>query len=84
MTALSFIGYARGSHYTHTGAAVNSLCLPKNPQWASYTDDVDGYKNYIYGANYETHDLSGKWLPLHNHDVPCSLCSNILRWIYSA
>lgn len=63
-----------GIHYTHTGAAVNSPCLPKNPQCGSYTDDVYGYKNYIYGADYETLDLSGKWLPLYNNDVPCSLC----------
>lgn len=49
-----------GIHYTHTGAAVNSPCLPKHPQCGSYTDDVDGYKNYIYGADYETLDLSGK------------------------
>lgn len=41
LTALLFIGYAEGSHYTHTGAAVNSPCLPKNTQWGSYTDDVD-------------------------------------------
>lgn len=53
---------------------MNSLCLAKNPEWRSYKDGLDGYKNYIYGAEYETLDLSCKWLPLHNHDVPCSVC----------
>lgn len=58
----------------HTGEAVNSRCLRRNPQWGSYTDGVDGYKNYIYGAKYETLDLSDKWLPLYNLVVLCSLC----------
>lgn len=35
---------------------------------------MDGNKAYIYGAEYETSDLSGKWYKLHDHDVPCAVC----------
>lgn len=68
------VGYVGGSHYTHTGAAVEPLCLPRNPEWGNYRDGTDGAKAYIYGAEYETDDLSGKWLKLHDHDVPCAVC----------
>lgn len=53
---------------------MNSLCLTKNPEWRSYKDCVDGYKNTIHDGEYKTIDLSGKWLPLHNYDVLCSVC----------
>lgn len=69
-----FVGYVGGSHYSHTGAAVESLCLPRNPEWGNYNDAADGVKAYIFGAEYETSDLSGKFLKLHDHDVPCAVC----------
>lgn len=68
------VRYVGGLHYTHTGATVEPLCLSKNPKWGNYRDGTDGAKAYIYGAEYETDDLSGKWLKLHDHDVPCTLC----------
>lgn len=69
-----FVGYVGGSHYTHTGAAVEPLCLPKNPEWGIYRDGTDGLKAHIYGAEYETGGLFGKWHSLYQHDVPCSVC----------
>uniref|UniRef100_K1Q746 Short-chain collagen C4-like n=1 Tax=Magallana gigas TaxID=29159 RepID=K1Q746_MAGGI len=66
--------YVGGSHYTHTGAAVEPLCLPKTPEWGIYRDGTDGAKAYIYGAEYETNELFGKWHSLYQHDVPCSVC----------
>lgn len=50
------------------------LCLPRNPEWGIYRDGTDGYKAYVYGAEYVTSDLSDKWPKLHNHDVPCAVC----------
>nr|XP_034330215.1 short-chain collagen C4 [Crassostrea gigas] len=73
-TDLVLSGYVGGSQYTHTGAAVEPLCLPRNPEWGDYRDGKDGYKAYIYGAEYETSDLSGKWLKVDDHDVPCAVC----------
>lgn len=67
------VRYVGGSHYTHTGAAVEPLCLSRNPEWGNYRDGTDGAK--AYGAEYETDDLSGKWLKLHDHDVPCTMYS---------
>ncbi|XP_052705274.1 uncharacterized protein LOC128181066 [Crassostrea angulata] len=67
-------GYVGGSRHTHSGAAVEPLCLPRKPEWGNYKDGTDGSKAYIYGAEYETGDLSGKWLKLHDHDVPCAVC----------
>ena len=69
-----FLGNAGGSRFNHTGAAVEPLCLPRKPEWGSYRDGVEGVKNYVFGAEYETHSLSGYWLTLHNHDVPCAVC----------
>lgn len=50
------------------------LCLPRNPEWEIYSDGTNGNKAYIYGAEYETDDLSGKWRKLNDHDVPCAVC----------
>nr|XP_034330210.1 uncharacterized protein LOC105340293 isoform X3 [Crassostrea gigas] len=67
-------GYVGGSHFTHTGAAVDALCLPRNPEWGNYRDGTDGNKGYIYGAEYETHGFFGKWHSVGDHDVPCAVC----------
>lgn len=68
---LVYTGYAAGSHYTHSGAAANYLCLPKDPNWDLY---VDGFQSTrIYGAEYET-DVYSRWKYLHQNDVPCALC----------
>lgn len=75
MLKSSFLtGYVGGSLYSDTGAAVDPLCLPRNPEWEHYRDGTDGYKAYIYGAEYETIGLRDKWLKLHDHDVPCAVC----------
>lgn len=34
-----FIGFVGGSQYTHTGAAVEPLCLPRKPEWGNYYRD---------------------------------------------
>ncbi|XP_060557720.1 uncharacterized protein LOC132718111 [Ruditapes philippinarum] len=64
-------GYTAGSHYTHSGAAVNYLCLPKNPPWAKYNDDLNDNRAFVYGAEYQCFDESPH---THDHDVPCAVC----------
>lgn len=63
-----------GSWYEHTGAAVNPLCLPKNPQWGVYKDGTDGGKAYIFGGEYQTDTVPAYMTALLQHDVPCAVC----------
>lgn len=39
-----------------------------------YTDGHEGYKAYVYGAEYETETFKGNIQTLHNHDIPCAVC----------
>lgn len=41
---MSCIRFTGGSYYTHKGAAVELLCLPRNPEWGIYIDGHDGAK----------------------------------------
>ena len=66
-----FSGYAGGSSHLHSGAAVEPLCLPRDPQWGIFRDGTEGSKSYLYGAEYETDTLMST---LYNHDVPCAVC----------
>ncbi|XP_052702879.1 uncharacterized protein LOC128179484 [Crassostrea angulata] len=67
-------GYTGGSHYSHTAAVVDPLCLPRDPEWGVYTDGADGTKAFVYGAEYETSTSAGSLQALHDHDVPCAVC----------
>ncbi|XP_065928358.1 uncharacterized protein [Magallana gigas] len=71
---LVYSGYTGGSHYSHKGAAVEPLCLPRNPEWGMYTDGYEGSKNYVYGAEYETNSFKGYIQTIQDHDVPCVVC----------
>jgi hypothetical protein len=66
-------GFTGGSHYTHKGAAVEPLCLPRDPEWGTYKDGMDGHKAYIFGAEYEI-DTGNSMHSVHNQDVPCAVC----------
>lgn len=68
-----YLGYVGGSLQSDSGAAVEPLCLPRTPEWGNYRDGRDGNKAKIYGAEYETGDLSGKWHRLNEHDVLCGV-----------
>ncbi|XP_052704113.1 uncharacterized protein LOC128180225 isoform X1 [Crassostrea angulata] len=67
-------GFTGGSHYGHKGAAVEPLCLPRNPAWGLYNDGLDGTKSYVYGAEYKTGSFRGYIKTVDSHDVPCALC----------
>ncbi|XP_056006027.1 short-chain collagen C4-like [Ostrea edulis] len=67
-------GFTGGSHYTHSGAAVDPLCLPRDPEWGRYKDGADGGRAYVYGAEYETGNSLSNLRNLHDHDVPCAVC----------
>lgn len=70
----SYAGFTGGSHYGHKGAAVEPLCLPRNPEWGLYNDGLNGTKSYVYGAEYKTGSFRGYIKTVDSHDVPCALC----------
>ena len=66
-----YSGIGAGSWYDHTGAAVDLVCLPPDPQYLLYKN---GYQNQamLYSVEYHT---SGTPLD-HSADrnMPCALC----------
>ncbi|KAK3099862.1 hypothetical protein FSP39_010861, partial [Pinctada imbricata] len=77
-TELVYSGYVGGSYWTHKGAAVDYLCMPKNPDWNyEYTNGTSGYKGYVFGAEYETYNYIGIGKSDHNYDVPCAVCRTV-------
>ncbi|CAH1228032.1 COL6A6 [Branchiostoma lanceolatum] len=72
---LVYSGVAGGTHYTQPGGGTNYQCLPTDPQWGTYQDGRQGYKAYMYGAEYElnTNYPFGS-TSLQDDDVPCAVC----------
>ncbi|XP_052691929.1 uncharacterized protein LOC128169955, partial [Crassostrea angulata] len=66
--------FTGGSWYDHKGAAVDLLCLPRDPEWGEYIDGVKGTKAYVFGAEYETYYTISNLRKVYNHDVPCAVC----------
>lgn len=54
--SMEFEGYTGGSWHDHKGAAVDPLCLPRDPEWGIYSDVSDEGKAFVYGAEYQTFD----------------------------
>ncbi|WAR16537.1 hypothetical protein MAR_031131 [Mya arenaria] len=76
-TSLVYEGFAGGSFYTHKGAAVNYLCLTKEPLWGNYKDAALAEGAYLYGGEYQfnsrnRNNFFGK--EIHQHDAPCAVC----------
>lgn len=67
-------GFTGGSWYNDKGAAVDLLCLPRDPEWGEYIDGVGGARGFVFGAEYETYDTIGNLRALMDHDVPCAVC----------
>ncbi|PVD25118.1 hypothetical protein C0Q70_15616 [Pomacea canaliculata] len=66
-TELVYSGLIGGSHFTHTGAAANALCLPLNPVLEN--NPGASTLTVIYGAELELTPL-----PKHNLDPLCAVC----------
>ena len=60
-------GSVGGSWYRHSGAAVNYLCLPKQPEWLSRKP---GSGAYLYGGEYNNADFGLQ----DGDDIPCAMC----------
>ncbi|KAK3085367.1 hypothetical protein FSP39_002217 [Pinctada imbricata] len=70
-----------GKHQNHKGSGTNTLCLHNTPKWGSYKDGTQKWRAYVYGAEYEPDDGSGKNLvpglvPRSTDDqiAPCTVC----------
>jgi len=75
-TELVYSGLTAGSHYTHTGAAVNYLCLTKSPAWNKY-DDAEQAGAMVYGAEYQFETIDRNYFfgrDIFNQDPPCAVC----------
>ncbi|XP_045168682.2 short-chain collagen C4-like [Mercenaria mercenaria] len=74
-SAVLYTGFTAGSRYNYHGGTSNVLCLPKEPQFNSYSPGMSG--NYLYGSEYNARntylsDIFGK--ELNEQDVPCAVC----------
>ncbi|XP_078330425.1 uncharacterized protein LOC111103477 [Crassostrea virginica] len=67
-------GFAGGSFYTHSGAAVDPLCLPRDPEWGIYKDGTNGGKAYVFGAEYQIDMKNDYMSSVYEHDIPCAVC----------
>lgn len=76
-----FPGYVGGSHFNNRGAAVEPLCLPRNPQWLRYRYGIENERAYVHGAEYETRSSSGGLRGVHDQDVPCAVCLKRKRFV---
>ncbi|XP_062577213.1 uncharacterized protein LOC134239073 [Saccostrea cucullata] len=74
--SLIYSGYVGGSHYLHPGAAVEPLCLPKDPEWGRYYDYGEHQRGFVYGAEYE-HTGVFRLHHLQDLDVPCAVCETL-------
>ena len=63
-----YSGFGAGSFYTHSGAAVNQLCLPPDPKYLKYKPDYQGWAE-LHGVEYETYAGHS-----HDYDMACALC----------
>ena len=67
-----YSGVVAGSWFDHTGAAVDPLCLPPDPQYLNYQRGHQGYAR-LYGAEYQI-DNNHPINQAHNRNPPCALC----------
>ncbi|XP_066267911.1 uncharacterized protein [Branchiostoma lanceolatum] len=72
---LVYSGVAGGTHFFHHGGGTNYQCLPTDPQWGTYQDGVQGWKAYMYGAEYFLNtNVPFDSTSFHDQDVPCAVC----------
>ncbi|VDI84112.1 Hypothetical predicted protein [Mytilus galloprovincialis] len=75
-TETIYSGQVGGGHQTHSGASVNYICLPNNPDVAHPLKSHDHY-GYLYEAEFEVFDFNqpqGIRSGIGQHEVACSAC----------
>ncbi|CAG2220234.1 unnamed protein product [Mytilus edulis] len=72
--ALVYEGYAAGNAKYEKGGGANFLCLPKDPEWRSYSDSKATYIGRVFGVEYQIKDNSVYSTSFHDKEMPCSVC----------
>ena len=74
--ALNFVGFAAGSPYNHMGGGVNYLCMPKKPEYNSYSriPSSSWLGTWLGGTEYQSHYYSIFSRETHDQNVPCARC----------
>jgi hypothetical protein len=71
---LVYSGRAAGSYYSHKGGGSNYQCVTLQPENFEYGPGTVT-SSFLYGAEYEiSGNVPKSFLPLNQHDVPCSVC----------
>jgi len=84
---LLFKGYAAGPRHNQGDSGSNYLCLPEDPQWKTYLNGSQSYKDaaYIAGIEYQLYnsgsghnnvfsESNNGGDPLLNNPAPCAVC----------
>ncbi|XP_052084163.1 short-chain collagen C4-like isoform X2 [Mytilus californianus] len=75
-TETIYSGQVGGGHYAHTGASVNYVCLPNDPDVAQPLKPHCDY-DLIYGAEYQIgayNQPQGMRSGIENRDAACAAC----------
>ena len=73
-TELVYAGRAAGTHFSHSSGGSNYQCITEDPENFDYGPGTADMA-YIYGAEYQMFgNIPSSFRPLHDHDVPCSVC----------
>ncbi|XP_035667440.1 short-chain collagen C4-like [Branchiostoma floridae] len=79
-TVTVYSGLAGGALYSNKGGGSNYQCLPTDPEWGRFEDGTQGWKSYMYGAEYQLNtNVPYDKATLHDRDVPCAVCCSISR-----
>ncbi|XP_035668363.1 short-chain collagen C4-like [Branchiostoma floridae] len=79
-TVKVYSGIAGGAFYNNKGGGSNFQCLPTDPEWGRYEDGTQGWKSFMYGAEYQLDtNVPYDKATFHDHDVPCAVCYSLSR-----
>lgn len=70
---LTYSGFVGGSAYNQGGGGANFLCLPFRPKYDRYNRGAQSF-GILSGTEYKFHLSPPYESPLHDKNVPCSVC----------
>ena len=73
LTQLIYQGRAAGSHHSHQGGGSDILCMPENPEYLDFFEDVQGNSG-VYGVEYWSY-LGQPLGSVFQENIPCAVCS---------
>lgn len=77
-----YAGITGGSFFSVHGGGSNPLCLPMDPLWGEYNENVEKASK-LYGAEYESPSgfdfANAGGRTLQDHNIPCVVCRSPTR-----